>query len=127
MIILTIIFFFFAWVFLLTWAISMFFDKRIIPGVFLLVLGILPASLCGFVIHTQVTGNEQVVEYSFPADHYKFEQIVNVTNEKTVVGSDTLVTTKCDTTYRITGIEPIVGAETNFITKRYTKEEYDNR
>lgn len=127
MIIFALIFFFSVWVFLLVWAISLFIEKEIIPGVFVLILGILPAGLCSFVMHAQVTGNEKVVEYYFPADHYKFEQIVNVTNEKTVVGSDTLVTTKCDTTYRITGIEPIVGHETNFSTKRYTKEEYDNR
>lgn len=82
--------------------------------------------LCG-IIDAMKRQNEQVVEYYFPADHYKIEQIVTVRNEKSAIGSDTLVTTKCDTTYRITGIEPIVWKNNHYDRKYYTKEEYDNR
>lgn len=82
--------------------------------------------LCG-IIDAMKRQNEQVVEYYFPADHYKIEQIVTVRNEKSDIGSNTLVTTKCDTTYRITGIEPIVWKNNHYDRKYYTKEEYDNR
>ena len=88
-------------------------------------------ALCVFtllgVIDTMKRQNEQVIEYYFPADHYKFEEIVTIRNEKTVISSDTLVTTKCDTTYRITGVEPIMWKNKHYDRKYYTKEEYDNR
>jgi len=122
-----IVFNFLLWSFCIAWAITLFSDHEIVAGAFLVIFSILPAVMFGYVIHAKCVGNEQVIEYYFPADHYKFEQIVKVTNEKSVIGSDTLVTTKCDTTYRITGVEPIVWDENHYNRKAYSIKEYDNR
>lgn len=122
-----IIFIFLLWVLCIAWAISLFSDHEIISGALVLILSIFLAIMFGLVIRTKCIGNEQVVEYYFSADHYKFEQIVKVTSEKSIIGSDTLVTTKCDTTYRITGVEPILWDENHYDRKYYSIEEYDNR
>lgn len=104
-----------------------FRDKEYGGTVFFCLMTILCMIMLFGLIDAMKRQNEQIVEYYFPADHYKLEQIVTIRNEKSAIGSDTLVTTKCDTTYRITGIEPIVWKNNHYDRKYYTKEEYDNR
>jgi len=58
--------------------------------------------------------NTQTTEYYFPADHYTFEKIITVTNETKLVGIDTLVVVKRDTTYRLIGQDPIIGSSKHF-------------
>ena len=62
-------------------------------------------------------GNEQVVEYRFSTDHYKVAMEV-VSTSKTVYidGVETIAETR-DTTYIITGVEPIVIKNNNYERK----------
>lgn len=60
------------------------------------------------ILDAKSKNNEILMEYRFPADHYKLETVVTV-NKRTVYMNG--VETACeerDTTYVLTGIEPII-------------------
>lgn len=66
--------------------------------------------------------NKQVVEYHFPAAHYKIETVVTKTS---VMVNDSTSVEKNDTTFVITGVEPIVMEDNNYHREIYTLEEYN--
>ena len=54
-------------------------------------------------------GNQENVELRFPSEHYTLSTEVTVTERVVIIdGESTIITTR-DTTYVITGIEPIFG------------------
>lgn len=65
--------------------------------------------------------NKQVVEYHFPSAHYKIETVVTKTS---VMINDSTSLEKNDTTFVITGVEPIVMEGNNYYREFYTLEEY---
>lgn len=67
-------------------------------------------------IHACRVGNREVVSYSFPAETYKLEMVVtetvtNINGEAGVV--------KKDTTYVLTGVEPIVSTKKDRKSPKY--------
>ena len=69
-------------------------------------------TLCCGVVHfglvdAQKRGNRESVTYSFPAENYKMEMVVNDKTTTVFVDGVETEATKKDTTYVITGIEPI--------------------
>ena len=85
---------------------------------FVLLLGALSSLLLFAVIDAFRRDNTQTIEYYFPAEHYNFEQIITETNETKYIGADTVVVVKRDTTYKLVGQDPIIGAS------EYLKKEY---
>ena len=57
-------------------------------------------------------GNQQEVEYRFPAEHYQMTMEVTVTeHEAMAVNGEFITVIERDTTYVLTGIDPIYGDE----------------
>lgn len=55
-------------------------------------------------------GNQQEVEYRFPSEHYHMTMEVTVTeHEAMAVNGETITVIERDTTYVLTGIDPIYG------------------
>lgn len=89
---------------------------EIIPYIFGVILAL---SLLTLNIWAAVKGNKRTVEFNFPADAYKFERIITTTDEVLYNGNDTTIITKADTTYRLTGVEKIIGDVPRETTYRY--------
>ena len=63
-------------------------------------------------ISSACNGNQQEVEYRFPAEHYHMTMEVTVTeHEAMAVNGETITVIERDTTYVLTGIDPIYGDE----------------
>lgn len=88
--------------------VSAFRDSDIGPGIWLLVMAAICGLLSGVVIDSMCKGNEELVEYRFPADHYKFETEVTVSHRTVYLEGEEVIAEDRDTTYILTGIEPIV-------------------
>lgn len=65
--------------------------------------------------------NKQVIEYRFPSAHYKIETVVTKTS---VMIDDSTSVEKNDTTFVVTGVEPIIMGGYNYDKEFYTLEEY---
>ena len=63
-------------------------------------------------ISSACNGNQQEVEYRFPAEHYRMTMEVTVTeHEAMAVNGEFITVIERDTTYVLTGIDPIYGDE----------------
>ena len=94
------------------------FIKKILPiGFFLVLCSIVTGLLEWVLIDAATKGNQQVVEYSFPASHYTFDKKITVTYNAVVVNGVELIEEERDTTYVLTGFEPIVNEGPNYQRK----------
>ena len=94
-----------------------FRDSEIVPGIFLFFMTVLNGFLVGVVIDSMCKGNEQLVEYRFPADHYKIETEVTVSHRTVYLNGEEVIAEDRDTTYVLTGAEPILIENPNYKRK----------
>ena len=114
MIIFYLILFVFFTIFCLIGTVESIRDGEWGVAFFTFFLSLFSSILLYFVIDAIKKDNTQTIEYYFPSDHYTFEQIITETNETKYVGADTLIVVKRDTTYKLVGQDPIIGASNHF-------------
>ena len=93
-----------------------FWHKGYSAGVCCLLFALLPAAWIISVVSNN--GKTREVEYRFPAADYKFSTEITITAEKKVVGNDTVIVVSNDTTYVLTGNEPIIRRPSVTIEKK---------
>lgn len=96
--------------------ITSFCYKGYSTGVCCLLFALLPALWIISVVSNN--GKTREVEYRFPAADYKFSTEITITAEKKVVGNDTVIVVSNDTTYVLTGNEPIIRRPSVTIEKK---------
>ena len=66
------------------------------------------------VIDAMCKDNKQMIEYRFSAEHYKFQEEVSISRKIIYINGVEAVEESRDTTYVLTGIEPIIIDNNNY-------------
>lgn len=89
-------------------------DKEFGSSIFLFFFTLVSGLLIAVIINAMCRHNEQIVEYRFSAEHYTLQEEVNVTRKTVYLNGVEAVEEQRDTTYILTGIEPIIIKDNNF-------------
>lgn len=98
-------------------AIACFIKKNYPIGFFLILVSIVSGGFDWLLIDAAKKDNTQTVEYSFSADHYTFDKVVTVTYKEVYHNGVKMIEEQSDTTYVLTGTEPIFNEAPNYKRK----------
>ena len=89
-------------------------DREFGAVVFTLFLTLSTGVIVAVVIDAMCKDNKQMIEYRFSAEHYKFQEEVSVSRKTIYINGVEAVEESRDTTYVLTGIEPIIIDNNNY-------------
>ena len=98
----------------LIWTIIAIKDREFGPAIFMFFFTFVTGVLVAVVIDAICKDNKQMIEYRFSAEHYKFQEEVSVSRKTIYINGVEAVEESRDTTYVLTGIEPIIIDNNNY-------------
>ena len=98
----------------LIWTIIAIKDREFGPAIFMFFFTFVTGVLVAVVIDAMCKDNKQMIEYRFSAEHYKFQEEVSVSRKTIYINGVEAVEESRDTTYVLTGIEPIIIDNNNY-------------